>query len=86
VIESKAALDLLALIAEQDAGEGIVFEPAPRSRWAYAGRTFNTRTFYPLASEGLIDVGNGHTDPVKITQAGRDFLAARCKQHPRSAD
>lgn len=86
IIMPKASLELLLLIGVYDNGDGIKFETRPRSRWAYAGRVFNTRTFYPLESEGLIDVGNGHTDPVKITEAGRKYiLAARRPQHPRTA-
>jgi hypothetical protein len=72
----KASRELLSLIGEHDTGAGITFETRPRSRWAYADRVFNTRTFYPLESEGLIDVGNGHTDPVRITDAGRRHLRA----------
>lgn len=74
MIASKASLDLLKLIAKADAGEGVVFESQPRCRWAYGARVFNVRTFYPLDRRGLIDVGNGHSDPVRITEAGRNYL------------
>ncbi|MCZ0983841.1 hypothetical protein O1L60_44570 [Streptomyces diastatochromogenes] len=40
----------------------------------------NDRTFHPLESAGLIDVGDGSTDPVRITDAGRAWLAA----HPQT--
>lgn len=71
----KAPLDLLRLIGAHDDGDGITFGSRPRARWAYADRVFNARTFYPLDAAGLIDVGNGHSDPVRITDAGRKYLS-----------
>ncbi|MFK0104761.1 hypothetical protein [Streptomyces sp. NPDC091217] len=37
--------------------------------------TVNDRTFHPLDAHGFVDIGNGRTDPVKLTTAGRDYLA-----------
>ncbi|WP_157251098.1 hypothetical protein [Nonomuraea typhae] len=73
------ASKLLRIINDHDEGEGVEFVPAPYGRWRLAGSTYvvNTRTFRVLAARGLIDVGNGHTDPVRATQAGRDHLATR---------
>jgi len=71
-----AARTLLRQIADHDHGSGVLFEVMPRARWAHPNTlaVFNSRTFYPLADRGLIDVGNGHTDPVKLTAAGRAYL------------
>lgn len=64
---------LLKAIAARDEGVGVRFESEPRSRWRMHGTSmvFNAQTFRTLESLGLIDVGNGHTDPVRITAAGR---------------
>jgi len=68
-----SGIKLLKAIAARDYGNGVVFESEPRSRWRLNGTTlvFNARTFRPLDSLGLIDVGDGHGDPVRITEAGR---------------
>ncbi|MEU5298022.1 hypothetical protein [Streptomyces umbrinus] len=71
-----ASIKLLRTIAEKDDGHGVVFHTEPRSRWRLDGSryTVNARTFFPLAGNGLVDVGNGSTDPVKITPEGRAYL------------
>lgn len=68
---------LLRTLAREDLGSGVKFEYAPHGRWRMEGSTYvvNDRTFHPLDRFGLIDVGNGHTDPVRITEAGRRWLA-----------
>ncbi|MGI5469474.1 hypothetical protein [Streptomyces sp. CA-132043] len=72
-----AALRLLREIARQDAGDGVLFVPAPCGRWRMDGTTYVVadRTFHPLDASGYVDVGNGSTDPVRVTRAGRTFLA-----------
>lgn len=74
-----ASQRLLQLIAEYDRGEGVQFASAPRARWRHeaTGQVFNNRTFWPLAREDLINVGDGRGDPVKITAKGRDALEGR---------
>ncbi|MBQ0849545.1 hypothetical protein J8N05_15190 [Streptomyces sp. BH-SS-21] len=78
---SRAVLTLLQTIADQDDGHGILFHHAPCGRWRLDGTqyTVNDRTFHPLAALGLVDIGNGHTDPVKATAAGRAYLAGGTK-------
>lgn len=70
------ARQLLKKIAEHDTGDGVDFESAPRGRWRMADTDYvvNVRTFRYLDSVGLIDVGNGYTDPVRLTEAGRAYL------------
>lgn len=71
-----ASLKLLRVIAEHDDGHGVLFHTEPRCRWRLDGSryTVNARTFFPLDSDELVDVGDGHTTPVKITPAGRAHL------------
>jgi isocitrate/isopropylmalate dehydrogenase len=73
-----AALKLLKTIAAHDTGAGVAFSHAPAGRWQMdaTGLTVNDRTFHPLTAADLIDIGNGHTDRVKVTAAGRAYLAA----------
>ncbi|MEV1003477.1 hypothetical protein [Nonomuraea sp. NPDC050202] len=68
---------LLKTIAEHDGGHGVMFDPAPYGRWKLRGSDYavNGSTFHTLEERGFIDVGDGRTDPVRITQAGRDYLA-----------
>ncbi|WP_263165453.1 hypothetical protein [Streptomyces sp. SCSIO ZS0520] len=70
-----ASLRLLRELAEHDA---VTFTPMPRARWRHphTGTVFNDRTFHPLDKHALIHVGDGHTDPVRITPAGRAYLTA----------
>jgi hypothetical protein len=70
-------LKLLRTIAREDLGAGVKFEHAPYGRWRMEGSTYavNDRTFHVLDARGLIDVGNGQSDPVRITEAGRRWLA-----------
>lgn len=73
-----ASRKLLRIIARYDQGDGVVFQSQPRNNWRLLtnGDTFNGRTFWPLDSHGLVDVGDARGDgPVKITQAGREYLA-----------
>jgi hypothetical protein len=74
-----SVFNLLRVIADNDAGEGVDFEDAPRGRWRLAGGDYvvNADTFHVLNRLGLIDVGNGHLDPTRITEAGRVYLAER---------
>lgn len=74
-----AAHTLLQRIADNDTGHGVLFNQARAGRWQMEGSTYtvNDRTFHPLAARDLIDIGNGHTDPVRITKAGRAYLAER---------
>ncbi len=69
---------LLQAIADNDTGHGVLFNHARAGRWQMEGSTYavNDRTFHPLTARDLIDIGNGHTDPVRITAAGRAYLAA----------
>jgi hypothetical protein len=72
------AIKLLRQIADHDAGDGVVFKLQPRARYQHphTNHVFNGRTFWPLDNQGLIDVGDGGPDtPVKVTPAGRDWLA-----------
>jgi hypothetical protein len=70
------ARKLLQAIADRDTGEGVRFVTAPYGRWQMDGTDYyvNDRTFHPLASRDFIDIGNGRTDPVRITTAGRRAL------------
>jgi hypothetical protein len=77
------ALKLLQQIAEHDAGTGVVFKLLPRARYQHphTNHVFNGRTFWPLGNTGLIDIGDGgHDTPVKVTSAGREWLAANTKR------
>ncbi|MEU8139018.1 hypothetical protein [Streptodolium elevatio] len=78
---SPSALKLLRAIADHDTGHGVAFHREPCARWRLAGTfyTVNNRTFGPLVDLGLVDVGNGQTDPVTLTAAGRDDLASRAR-------
>ncbi|WP_381796491.1 hypothetical protein [Streptomyces niveus] len=78
---SRTVLALLRTIADRDTGSGVLFVSAPCGRWRLDGtrRVFANRTFFPLDSHGLVDIGNGHTDPVRITDAGRSHLAGGSK-------
>lgn len=71
-----SGIKLLKTIASRDYGNGVVFETEPRSRWRLHGTTlvFNAQTFRTLVALALIDVGDGHGDPVRITDAGRTAL------------
>jgi len=66
-------IKLLKAIAACDYGNGVIFESEPRSRWRLHGTTlvFNTQTFRILDALAFINVGDGHADPVRITDAGR---------------
>lgn len=70
------ALKLLKTIAKHDQGDGVEFEQASAGRWRMTGTTYavNTRTFRLLDARGLVDVGDGFSDPVKLTEAGRECL------------
>lgn len=70
---------LLQAIAARDEGNGVLFEVEPRSRWRLYGTSmvFNARTFRPLDALALIEVGDGHGDPVRITAAGRAAVEGR---------
>lgn len=70
---------LLKAIAARDEGNGVVFESEPRSRWRLHGTSmvFNAQTFRALNALALINVGNGHGDPVRITAAGRAEIEGR---------
>ncbi|WLW53245.1 hypothetical protein [Streptomyces sp. YU58] len=72
-----AALRLLREIAQRDTGAGVAFLSAPYGRWQLDGTTYkvNDRTFHPLDAADFIDIGNGRTDRVKVTAAGRAYLA-----------
>lgn len=74
-----ASARLLHQIAEHDRGEGVVFKLQPRARYQHphTNHVFNGRTFWPLDNQGFIDVGDGgHDTPVKVTLAGREWIAA----------
>lgn len=68
---------LLRTLAREDLGAGVKFESAPYGRWRMEGSTYavNSRSFHLLDRFGLINVGDGWNDPVKITEAGRRWLA-----------
>lgn len=72
-----AVKKLLQTIADNDTGHGVLFKHARAGRWQMEGSVYavNDHTFHPLASRGLIDIGDGHKDPVRITDAGRAYLA-----------
>ncbi|WP_157857324.1 hypothetical protein [Streptomyces yerevanensis] len=72
-----AALRLLREIAQRDTGAGVAFSSAPYGRWQMDGTAYkvNDRTFHPLDAADFIDIGNGRTDRVKVTAAGRAYLA-----------
>jgi hypothetical protein len=76
-----ASRTLLRTIADNDDGHGVRFHHAPYGRWRLDGtqHVVNDRTFFPLHTHGFIDIGNGHTDPVRITDAGRTFLEGRTR-------
>lgn len=80
-----AALKLLREIAKHgDAGVVFYYAP-PGQRWRMAGtdyvvsrRTFLQITTDPISADvSLVDVGNDGEDPVRITAAGRAYLAER---------
>lgn len=77
---------LLKTIADRDTGQGVAFSHAPRGRWQLDGTDYvvNNRTFWALTGNDLVDAGGGHDDPVKITQAGRDYLAGEAQPTPVS--
>lgn len=70
---------LLRLLADWDSGDGVHFADQPRGRNLHpaTGATFNDRTFRPLHRAGLINVGDGRRDPVRITDTGRVALSNR---------
>lgn len=78
---TSTSIEILASIAKFE-GEpevretGVLFTHMPRGRTKHprTGRVYNERSFWPLENRGLIDVGNGRTDPVLTTRAGRDLL------------
>ncbi|MFI1020818.1 hypothetical protein [Streptomyces olivaceus] len=74
---SRSVLKLLQTIADNDAGDGVLFVSAPCGRWRMDGASYSVsdRTFHPLAADNLINIGNGRTDPVKVTASGRAYLA-----------
>ncbi|MFE4577123.1 hypothetical protein [Streptomyces chartreusis] len=73
---SRTVLKLLQTIADNDAGNGVLFVSAPCGRWQMDGTSYTVadRTFHPLTARDFIDIGNGRTDPVKLTVAGRAYL------------
>lgn len=73
---SRSVLTLLQTIADRDSGDGVLFVSAPYGRWQLDGTTYtvNDRSFHPLDAYGFVDIGDGRTDPVKVTAAGRAFL------------
>lgn len=74
---SRTAEKLLRTIAAHDTGSGVAFEWLPRGRYRMTGSTYTVcrRTFFPLTGAGLV-TDNGNDDaPVRITEAGRDYLA-----------
>ncbi len=74
---SRGVRTLLQTIADQDDGHAVLFHHAPRGRWRLDGTqyTVNDRTFHPLDALGFVDIGDGRTDRVKVTAAGRAYLA-----------
>lgn len=78
---SRSVRTLLQTIADLDDGYGVLFHSAPCGRWRLDGThyTVNDRTFHPLSTLGFVDIGNGRTDPVKATTAGRAYLAGGTK-------
>jgi hypothetical protein len=74
-----AARRLMVALDRYDEGKGVVFQQLPRNRWRLLtnGDAFTGSTFYPLERHGLVDVGNGRSDPVKITAKGREYVAAK---------
>jgi hypothetical protein len=79
------AIKLLRQIADHDAGAGVAFKLQPRARYQHphTNHIFNGRTFWPLDKAGLIDIGDGGNDtPVKVTPAGREWLAANTTPCP----
>jgi hypothetical protein len=74
---SRTVRKLLQTIADRDTGDGVMFVSAPRGRWQMDGTnyTVNDRTFHPLVDLGFLEIGNGRTDPVRVTGAGRAYLA-----------
>jgi hypothetical protein len=75
---SPAAKKLLREIAKHG-DEGIVFHyTSPGQRWRMDGTdyTVTRRTFLQLSGARFIDVGGDGDDPVKVTAAGRAYLAA----------
>ena len=75
-----ASEQLLRRIARYDTGNGVVFDVMPRRRYRLAGTlyTVNQRTFYPLTGSGLVTDNGDDTEPVRITEAGRKWIA----EHP----
>lgn len=82
---TRTALQLLQKIDR--AGGEALFVNAPAGRWRMDGTSYvvNDRTFWPLSGHGLLDVGNGPGDPVKITDAGREYLRTRKPPTPATA-
>ncbi|MEK2475542.1 hypothetical protein [Streptomyces noursei] len=74
-------LKLLRTVAEYDTGDGVTFHAVPRGRWQLVEHTRSyavlARTFYPLTTRGLLEVGGDDplAVPVAITDAGRAYLA-----------
>lgn len=71
-------IKLLRLIAAEDTGAGVEFRYLSRGRYILRsghGDAVNRGTFYPLDRHKLIDAGSHDDAPVRITAAGRDYLA-----------
>lgn len=72
-----AALKLLRVLDEHDTPQGVMFIYTSRGCWRLQGSDYAALngTFYVLHRLGYADAGNGNTSPVKITEAGRAYLA-----------
>jgi hypothetical protein len=75
-----AAKKLLREIAKHGDAGVVFYYVTPGQRWRMDGTDYivSRRTFLQLSDEyvAFIDVGNGNDDPVRITAAGRAWLAA----------
>lgn len=73
-----AAEKLLRQIARDDHGAGVMFRWLPRGRYvADQGPAYSQRTFYPLTAAGYVTDGGDDSAPVRITDAGRQYLTDR---------
>ncbi len=76
---SRAEEKLLRTINGHDAGDGVLFEWLPFGRYRMVGSDYivRQRTFFPLTGHQLVTDGGQEGAPVRITDAGRAWIAAR---------
>ncbi|WP_167502248.1 hypothetical protein [Streptomyces malaysiensis] len=74
---SPAALQLLREITRRDTGEGVPFAWETSGYYQLTGTAYRVarRSFFPLAGHVLVTDDGDENAPVRITAAGRTYLA-----------